>query len=134
MQRHPGSGDAGGAGAAVGLQDVAVDIYLSLAHGGEVDHGPQRPTDQALDLLGAARLPAARGLTVGAGMGRARQHAVFGGDPAAAGITHPGRHSFIDRGGAQHVGIAEFDQAGALGMAGKARFQGYGSKLVGGAA
>ena len=87
--------------------------------------------DQALDLLGAARLLAARGLAVGAGMGRARQHAVFGGDPAAAGIAHPGRHPLVDRGGAQHVGVAELDQARALGMAGKARLEGDGRSWSG---
>ena len=134
MQRHPGAGDAGGAGAAIGLQDVAVDVDLALAHGRQIDHGAQRPADQALDLLGAARLLAARGFTVRAGMGRARQHAVFGRHPAAARIAQERWHFLVDRGGAENMGIAEFDQAGALGVAGEARFEADGAKLVGGAA
>ena len=125
---------AGGARAAVGLQHVAVDVDLALAHGRQVDHRAQRAADQALDLLRAARLLAARGLAVGAGMGRARQHAVLGGHPAAAGVAHPGRHPLVDRGGAQHVGVAELHQARALGMAGEAGFEGNFAKLVGGAA
>ena len=55
----------------------------ALAQRGEVDHRAQRAPDQALDLLGAARLLAARRLAVAARVGRARQHAVLGGDPAA---------------------------------------------------
>src|ERR1051326_4077039 len=123
-----------GGSAAVGLQHVAVDVDLALAHRRQVDHGAQRAADQALDLLGAARLLPASGFAVGASMGRARQHAVFGGHPAALGVAHPRRHLFVDRGGAQHMGVAELDQARALGMTGKARFEGYFAKLVGGAA
>src|SRR3990167_444570 len=92
MQRYPGTGDAGGTGAAVRLQHVAVDIYLPLTHGGQIDHGAQRAADQTLDLLGATRLLAASSLTVRAGMGRARQHAIFGGDTAAPRITQERRH------------------------------------------
>ena len=58
--------------------------------------------DQALDFLGAAGLLALGRLARGAGVGRARQHAVFGGDPALALAAQEGRHVFLDAGGAQH--------------------------------
>ena len=76
--------------------------------------------DQALDFLGAAGLLAARGLAVAAGVGGARQHAVFGGHPALAGVAQERRHAAFDAGGAKHLGVAHADQAGALGMAGEA--------------
>ena len=40
-QRHPGAGDGRGAGAAVGLDHVAIDDHLPLAELGQVDHGAQ---------------------------------------------------------------------------------------------
>ena len=46
----PGAADAGAAGAAVGLQDVAVEPDRALAERLHVDHGAQRAADQALDL------------------------------------------------------------------------------------
>ena len=36
VQRDPGAGDGGGARAAVGLQHVAVDVDLALAHAPQV--------------------------------------------------------------------------------------------------
>src|SRR5436305_11178278 len=63
------AGDRGGAGAAIGLDHVAIDADLPLAHRGEVGHRPQAAADQALDFLGPAALPAARRLAVGAGVG-----------------------------------------------------------------
>ena len=92
MQRHIAAGDRRGAGAAIGLQHIAVDADLALAERGEIGDGAQAAADQPLDFLGAAALPAARRLAVGAGCGRARQHAVFGGDPALAGIAQKRRH------------------------------------------
>ena len=56
MQRDPGAGDRGGAGAAVGLDDIAVDGDLPLAERRQVEHGAQAPPDQALNLNGAAAL------------------------------------------------------------------------------
>jgi hypothetical protein len=53
-QRHVGAGDRGSAGAAVGLQDVAVEGDRVLAERGEVDARAQRPADQPADLVGAA--------------------------------------------------------------------------------
>jgi hypothetical protein len=123
MQRHPGAGDAGGAGAAVGLQDVAIDVYLPLTHGGQIDDGAQRAADQTLNLLGAARLFAASSLTVRAGMGRAWQHAVFCSDPAAPRIAQKRWHLLVDRGGAEDVGLAELHEARAFSVTGEARVE-----------
>ncbi len=53
-QRDVGAGDRGGAGAAVGLQHVAVDRDRVLAERGQVDRGAQRAADQPRDLVGAA--------------------------------------------------------------------------------
>ena len=74
----------------------------------EVDDRAQRAADQALDLDGAAVLLAGGGFAAGALERGARQHAVFGGDPAAALALEPGRQALFQRRRHQHVGIAEF--------------------------
>src|SRR6185437_13321590 len=107
----------------IGLEHVAIDADLALAEGREVDDGAQAAADEALDFLGAAALPATRRLAVGARMGRARQHAIFGGDPAAPGVTQEGRHFLLDRGGAQDMSVAEAGEAGSLGVFGKTRLE-----------
>ena len=84
-----GSGDGGGAGASVGLEDVAVEDDGALAEGVHVDDGAQGAADEALDFVGAAADLAAFGFARGAGEGGAGEHAVLGGDPAAAGVAHP---------------------------------------------
>jgi hypothetical protein len=128
-----GAGDRRGAGAAVGLEHVAVERDRALAEEREVEHAAQRPADQALDLLRAAALLAARRFAVAAGVGGARQHAVLGGDPALAAAALVRRHLVLDRGGAQHAGVAEGDEHRALGVAGEAALDGNGAKLVGAA-
>src|SRR5699024_1948085 len=57
-QGDVGAGDGGGAGAAIGLQDVAVQLDGVLPQRVEVDHGPQGAPDQPGDLVGAAPDPA----------------------------------------------------------------------------
>ncbi len=86
----------------------------------QVDDGAQRAADQPLDFLRPARLLALGRLAVAAGVGGARQHAIFGGDPALALAAQEGRDLVLDRGGAQHARVAEADQAAAFGMAGEA--------------
>ena len=49
-----GPGDARCPGAAVGLEDIAVDLDRVLPEGHRPHRGPQRTPDQALDLLAAA--------------------------------------------------------------------------------
>ena len=42
-----------------------------------------------------------------------------------------GRRFLLQAGGDQHMGIAEFDQTGAFGMLGNARFEADGAQLIG---
>ena len=55
-QRDVAAGDRRAAGAAVGLEHVAVDVDAALAQRLEVDDDPQRAADQPLDLDPAAVL------------------------------------------------------------------------------
>ena len=71
---------------------VAVERDGALAEQAEVEHAAQRAADQALDLLRAAALLAARRLALAARVRRTRQHAVLGGDPAGAGAAPVRRH------------------------------------------
>src|SRR5580658_5556467 len=66
VERDPGAGDRGGAGAAVGLDHVAVDGDLALAERLEIDDRAQAAADQPLDFDRASALLAGRGLTPGA--------------------------------------------------------------------
>ena len=114
-ERDAASGDRSGAGAAVGLKHVAVDDDLSFAQAFEIDHRAKRARDEALDFLRAAGDFFA--VAFAARMGRAREHRVLGGDPAAAFAQEPGRNGFVDRSGAEHVGVAGADDDGAFGVA-----------------
>jgi hypothetical protein len=113
---------------------VIAAVRVPLAQLLEVEHRAQRAADQALDLLRAAALLAARGLAVAAGVGGARQHAVFGRHPALAAAPLVRRHPVFDRGGAQDARVAELDEHGALGMDGEAARDAHRTELVGGAA
>ena len=125
VQRHVRAGDRRGAGAAVGLQHVAVDDDGVLAERLEVDAGAQRPPDQPGDLVGApADLPADALAVVAGGRG-AGQHGVLGGEPAEAGALAPARHALGDAGGAQHPGLAELDEHRALRVQGPVPGQGH---------
>src|SRR6185295_5543290 len=84
-----------------------------------------------LDFLRAAGLLAARRFALAARVGGARQHAVFGGDPAAAGVLEERRHALLGARGAQHLGVAELDQHRALGVLGIAALDAHRAQLVG---
>ena len=131
MQRDPGAGDRGGAGAAVGLDDVAIDGDLPLAERRQIDDRAQAASDQALNFDRAAALLAGGGLAARTLEGRARQHAVFRGDPAARLALEPGRQPIFQRRGHQYMGIAEFHEAGAFGVFHHASLQRHGAQLVG---
>ncbi len=115
-QRDETAGDRCRARTAVGLQHVAVDGDGALAQSLQINHRAQGAADQALNLLRAAGLLAARGLARRAGVRGPRQHAVFGGDPALSGAAQERRHAVLDTGGAQHPRRAESDQHGAFGV------------------
>src|SRR5690606_21633604 len=74
------------------------------------------------------------GLTLHALSGRTRQHAVLGGDPTLTGTTQKARHAGFDTGGADDLGIAEFNQHRPLGVAGVMAGQANRAQLIGGAA
>src|SRR5260370_11343674 len=118
MKRYVAPGDRGGARAAIGLQYVAIDLDLALAELAQIGHRAQAAADQPLDCLRASALSAARRLAVGARRRRTRQHPVFRGDQSLAVITQKGRHALLDRGGAQHMGVAELRKARAFGIFG----------------
>jgi len=132
-ERDEAAGDGGGAGPAVGLQHIAVDGDLAFTQRRQIAHRTQGAAYQALNLLGAARLFAGGGLAPHAIMGGAGQHAIFRRHPALARALQKGRGFFFQAGGDQNMGVAEFDQTGAFGMAGKAGGQGNGAHLIGGA-
>src|SRR6478609_6093611 len=129
-----GTGDGGGAGASVGLEDVAVEDDGVLAEGLVVDDGAERAADETADLVGAPADLAAYGFAVAAGVGRAGQHGVLGGDPALAAALAPTRDAFGDGGGAEDLGVAEGDEYGAFGVLAPSAFDGDGAELFGGAA
>jgi hypothetical protein len=131
VQRHARAGDRGGAGAAVGLQHVAVDGEGAFTERLEVDRGTQAAADQALDLLGAPALLAGRGLALHAAAGGARQHAVLGGDPALALALEEARDLLVDAHVAQHARVAELDQHRALGVLGVLAGEADGTELIG---
>ncbi len=115
-ERDEGAGDRGAARAAVGLQHVAVDPDRALAERLHVDHRAQRAADQALDLVGAARRAALRDLARHARVGGARQHPVLRGHPALALALEERRHLVLEAHGADDAGVAELDEARALGV------------------
>ena len=131
VERHPGAGDRRGARAAVGLQHVAVDGDLPLAERLQVDDGAQRAADQALDLQRAPALVPERRLAAHALVRGARQHAVFGGDPALAAAAQPAGTWSARLAVHMHVRVAEADQAGALGVLGDAAVEGDRAQFVG---
>ena len=99
----------------------------------QIGDGAQAAADQALNLLRAAGLLAGRRFAPRARVRRARQHGVFGGDPAASLAAQPGRRLVFERGGAEHMGRAEFDQAGAFRVARDIAFDRDWPQFVGGA-
>ncbi len=128
-----GSGDGGGAGASVGLEDVAVEDDGALAEGLHVDDAAEDAADEALDLVGAAADLAAFGFAGGAGEGGAGEHAVLGGDPAAAGVAEPAGDALLDGGVAEDAGVAGFDEDGAFGHGDVVGGDADGAESVGGA-
>ena len=52
LQREIPAADRSRPRAAVRLEDVTVDCDLQLAHRWQLRDGPQRPSDETLDLLG----------------------------------------------------------------------------------
>src|SRR5690606_31862494 len=130
VKGDPGARDGRGACAAIGLQHVAIDADLTLAERLQVHHRTKRTADKALDFLRAAGLLAGARLAAHALMGRARQHAVFGGDPALPAALEPRRHPLFKARRAEDMGIAEAHEAGAFGVLGDAGFEADGAHFM----
>ena len=130
-QRDVGTGDRRRARTAIGLQHVAIERDGAFAKRLEVDDRAQAAADQALDFERPATLLAARSLARRPGVRGARQHAVFGGDPALAAATLEARHAGLHGGGAEHLGMAELDQHRALGMAREMARKTHRAQLIG---
>ena len=113
-ERHICAGDRRCSGAAVGLQHVAVDLHLVFAERLHVDHATQAATDQSADLMRASADLAAHGFTIGAVCSGSRQHRIFRGDPAQAGVLAPTWHACGERGRAHHSRIAAFHKHGSF--------------------
>ena len=131
VERNPCAGDGGGAGAAIGLDHVAVDADLALTQRLQINDGAQRTTDEALDFLRATALLAGGSLALHAFMGGARQHAIFGGDPALAAVAQPRRRLLFKTGGNEHMRVAEFHETGTFGMFREIALEGNLAHLVG---
>ena len=101
-ERDEAAGDRGGAGAAVGLQHLAVDPDRPLAEGLAIDDAAQGAADQALDLHRAAGWAAPVDLALRAGVGRGGDHGVLGRDPALAGAVEELGHAVVDAGVAEY--------------------------------
>lgn len=109
VQRNPRAGNRGGSRAAIRLKHVAVHHDLPFAKTVEIDHGAERPADQALDLLTASRLMPRSCFPARPLRGRARQHPVLRRYPAAALPFQPRRNALLHAGGAKDMRIAKLD-------------------------
>ena len=104
--------------------------YAFFAERDKVHDRAHAAADQALDLDRAAGLLAGRCLAPRSLVRCARQHAVFGRDPAAALALEPRRQTLFERRRHQHMGVAEFDHAGTLGIFDHAAFQRHGAQFI----
>src|SRR5690606_29739860 len=95
MQRYPAAGNRSCTGAAISLNNVAVNGDLEFAQCLKINDSPQRTADQTLDFLRAATLLAAGCFTAHTVARRAWQHAIFGRNPTLARIAHPARDLFL---------------------------------------
>ena len=115
-QGYPAAGDGGAAGAAIGIQHVAIQRDLAFPQELEVHGLAQAAADEALDLHGASLLLALGGLPIRPGVGGPRQHAVLRREPALALALHPAGDSFLQADGTEDMGIAGLDEAGTIGV------------------
>ncbi len=109
-ERDVGAGDRSAASAAVGFQDVAVDIDRAFSERIEIHGAAQRAADQALYLHRATVGPPATHITLPAAPGRGRHHRILCGQPPAAPPGHPARHALLGGGGADHPRAARAHQ------------------------
>ena len=133
MRSDKRTGDRGGAGAAVGLDHIAIQRNRALTEQLQIEYRAHGAANQALDFLGAPALLAFGGFAVAAGVSGARQHAVFRSHPTLAATALVRRHALFHRGGAQDFGAAKSDQHRAFGMRGVGAGDGDRAQCVRGA-
>ena len=97
------------------MTSQSTQMVRSPSSGRRVDRS-QRSADQPLDLLRAAADFACRRLALRARRRGARQHAVFGGDPALPGVAEERRHAILDARRADDARPSDFDQDRAFGV------------------
>ena len=129
VQSDIGTTDRRRAGAAVGLEDIAVEPNRRLAERPHVGDRTQRPADESLDLLGTTLC--APTLAIDALGGRTRKHRVLGGDPTLTLAFHPARHVLLDRRSAEHSGLAEGHEARPHGHGREVAGETEGTQFVG---
>src|SRR5438132_542425 len=105
-RRDVRAGNRGAARAAVGLQDVAVEVDRPLPQRLEIGDGADRAADQPLDLDRAPALPSPARLALGSLARGGREERILRGHPAAAGIAQPAWHALLDRRRAQHLRLS----------------------------
>ena len=129
-QRDPAPGDGGAAGAAIGLDHIAIDHDLAFTQSHPVHTGPQCAPDKPLNFLCSAGLLACRRLAPVAGIGRPRQHPVFRRNPTEASALQEGWRLVLHRRGAQNMRVPTFDQTRPFGMFRHPRLDGDGAHLI----
>src|SRR5471030_825852 len=132
-QGNHGAGDGCGAGAAIGLDNIAIDVQGDIAQFRHVQRCAQGTTNQTLDLQSTAALLATARFTLVTLAGGARQHAVFGGQPALALPLEETRHAIFDADRADDLGITELDQYRSLGVFGVVAGNADRAELIGNA-
>ena len=102
--------DRRAAGAAVGLEHVAVEPERPLPERLHVGDRAERAADQPLDLDRPALLATRARLALRALPRRGREHRVLGGQPPAPVAVQPARDAVLERRRAQDPRLAERDQ------------------------
>lgn len=95
-ERDVSARDRGRARAAVCLQHIAVNCDGALAQEFHVNDGAKGASDETLDFVCAPGGAAASCFALRALMCSARQHRVFGGDPALPAPAQKRRHAFFN--------------------------------------
>src|ERR1700757_540889 len=129
-QGDEGARDGGGAGSAVGLDDVAVDPDSPLAQFFQVRYGAQGTADETLNFVGTSGGASFAHFARRTRQSRARKHAVFARHPALAAVAEEGGDGLFDGSGADDAGVADFDERGAFGGVDEVREDGDGPDLV----
>src|SRR3954452_12494651 len=126
--------DRSATGAAVGLQDIAVEPERPLSQRAEVDDAAHRPPDEPLDLDRSALLLAAGRLALDSVACRRRQERVLRRHPAAALVPQPARDFLLHHRRAEHLRLPLRDEGRTVRVLEIVRLDRQRANLVGPAA